>query len=161
LDVDENATITLRSKEGVANQLPKRDAMLSNLVKTSVEQDSEATEIPVPSVRQDILRRVVEYLRHHQGKEPPLPEKPLRSKNMKETCAGHPWDADFIDAIAVKRQDLYDLILAANYMDIKSLLHLGCAKVASLVRGVPLDQIKRVLDPSVASDKAEDAKDTN
>jgi len=40
---------------------------------------------------------------------------------------------------------LYDLILAANYMDIKSLLHLGCAKVASLIKGQPLEKIKDIL----------------
>lgn len=47
---------------------------------------------------------------------------------MKELCKD-PWDADYIDKIGEDRQLLYDLILAANYMDIKSLLHLGCAKV--------------------------------
>lgn len=40
---------------------------------------------------------------------------------------------------------MYDLILAANYMDIKSLLHLGCAKVASLIKGQPLEKIKDIL----------------
>jgi len=73
--------------------------------------DSEASELPIPSVRAEILQKVVDYLKHHQGKEPPLPEKPLRSKHMKEACAGHEWDAQFIDSVGAKRQDLYDLIL--------------------------------------------------
>lgn len=34
---------------------------------------------------------------------------------------------------------------AANYMDIKSLLHLGCSKVASLIKGQPLESIKAIL----------------
>ena len=51
------------------------------------------------------------------------------------------WDADFIDKIGKDRQNLYDLILAANYMDIKGLLHLGCAKVASLIKGQPLEKL--------------------
>lgn len=57
-------------------------------------------------------------------------------------------DADYIDKIGETRQQLYDLILAANYMDIKSLLHLGCAKVASLIKGQPLEKIKEILDPN-------------
>lgn len=57
-------------------------------------------------------------------------------------------DAEFIDKIGETRQQLYDLILAANYMDIKSLLHLGCAKVASLIKGQPLEKIKEILDPN-------------
>jgi len=60
--------------------------------------------------------------------------------------------------IGETRQQLYDLILAANYMDIKSLLHLGCAKVASLIKGQPLEKIKEILDPNQGAKKA-DAKD--
>lgn len=69
-------------------------------------------------------------------------------------------DADYIDKIGENRQRLYDLILGANYMDIKSLLHLGCAKVASLIKGQPLDKIKEILDPkqSQSADK-KDQKD--
>lgn len=67
-------------------------------------------------------------MKHHAGVEPPVIEKPLRSKLMREVCKDK-WDATFIDELAVKRQVLYDLILAANYMEVKSLLHLGCAKV--------------------------------
>lgn len=70
----------------------------------------------------------------------------------------HKWDADYIDKIGETRQQLYDLILAANYMDIKSLLHLGCAKVASLIKGQPLEKIKEILDPNQGAKKA-DAKD--
>jgi hypothetical protein len=54
---------------------------------------------------------------------------------------------------------LYDLILAANYMDIKSLLHLGCAKVASLIKGQPLEKIKEILDPNPGLPKVADKKD--
>ena len=38
------------------------------------------------------------------------------------------WDADFVD---VQQEVLFELILAANYMDIKPLLDLTCAKVPS------------------------------
>jgi hypothetical protein len=82
-----------------------------------------------------LLVQVLVYMNHHKGVEPPIIEKPLRSKVMKDVCKD-PFDADLIDRIGENRQALYDLILAANYMDIKSLLHLGCAKVGSLIKGV-------------------------
>jgi S-phase kinase-associated protein 1 len=104
------------------------------------------------------LELVVNYMKEHKGVEPPIIEKPLRSKVMKDVCP-HKWDADYIDKIGDTRQQLYDLILAANYMDIKSLLHLGCAKVASLIKGQPLEKIKEILDPNQGAKKADDAKD--
>jgi len=114
--------------------------------------------VPIPGVTGAILELVVNYMKEHKGVEPPIIEKPLRSKVMKDVCP-HKWDADYIDKIGETRQQLYDLILAANYMDIKSLLHLGCAKVASLIKGQPLEKIKEILDPNQGAKKA-DAKDS-
>ena len=67
-------------------------------------------------------------------------------------------DADFIDRIGQNRQVLYDLILAANYMDIKSLLHLGCAKVASFIKGQPLEKIKDILSTGTPSEEKKEEK---
>jgi len=143
---DESGNIKLNSKDGKDFQVDKKYAWVSNLVKTSMEQDTAATEIPMPGVKGDVLSKVVDYMNHHKGTEPPIIEKPLRSKIMKDVCKDV-WDAEFIDKIGEDRQKLYDLILAANYMDIKGLLHLGCAKVASLIKGQPLEKIKDILAP--------------
>ena len=37
---------------------------------------------------------------------------------------------------------LFELILAANYLDIKSLLDLTCAKVASMIKGKNTEEIR-------------------
>jgi len=124
---DDNGSIKLVSKDGKEYSIEKKFVFISTLVKTSLETDSTAAEVPMLGVKGDILSKVVDYMVHHKGTEPPIVEKPLRSKVMKDVCKD-PWDADFIDKIGENRQQLYDLILAANYMDIKSLLHLGCAK---------------------------------
>jgi len=146
LDGDDASTnqIKLMSKDQKEFVIEKRFAFISTLVKTSLENDAAAADVPMPGVKGDILQKVVEFMQHHKGVEPPILEKPLRSKVMKELCKD-PWDADFIDKVGEDRQQLYDLILAANYMDIKSLLHLGCAKVASLIKGQPLEKIKDIL----------------
>merc|ERR1712025_410760 len=150
--MDLNEDITLSSKDAKDFKLTKKNAFISVLVKTSIENDSSATEVPLPGVEGPILKLVTEYMNHHKGVEPPIIDKPLRSKIMREVCKDS-WDAEFIDGIGDDRQKLYDLILAANYMDIKSLLHLGCAKVASLIKGQPLEKIKDIL--STGSKKEE------
>jgi len=158
-DNDSDGEIVLVSKPGDGEKkvtLPKKHAFISVLVKTSIENDQAAKEVPLPGVEGPILGEVVRYMEHHKGVEPPIVEKPLRSKVMKEVCQDG-WDADYIDQIGEDRQKLYDVILAANYMDIKSLLHLGCAKVASLIKGQPLEKIKDIL--ATNKKKGEEKKD--
>jgi S-phase kinase-associated protein 1 len=147
---DETKPLKLISKDKQDFTVERKQAFVSMLVKTCLENDETAVEVPIPGVSGGILSLVVQYMVHHKGIEPQLVEKPLRSKIMKDVCADK-WDAEYIDKIGDNRQQLYDLILAANYMDIKSLLHLGCAKVASLIKGQPLEKIKEILDPKMSS----------
>jgi hypothetical protein len=65
-----------------------------------------------------------------------------------------PADAEFITSF--KTHDLFQVILAANYMDIKSLLHLGCAMVASKIKGKSPEEIRKALtDDDAAPGKLE------
>jgi S-phase kinase-associated protein 1 len=149
LDADIKDDITLKSKEGDSFIIPRAYAVISNLIKVSFEKDQTETELGLSSVDSKILRYVVEYMQHHQGKEGEIPSKPLRSKVMKEVCTDQ-WDADFIDKIGDHEDDklIFKLTLAANYMDIKCLLHLACAKVASKIKGKPIEEIKKILGTS-------------
>jgi len=152
-DEQQGGSIKLISKDQKEFVVDKAHAKVSALIKQALESDSSASEVPMPGVKGDILAKVVEFMQHHKGVEPPIIEKPLRSKLMKELCKDA-WDAEYIDKIGEDRQMLYDLILAANYMDVKSLLHLGCAKVASLIKGQPLDKIKDILSKGTKSGEA-------
>lgn len=138
--------IKLVSKDGTSFQLLVSDATLSKLVAAALEKDASATEVDLPSVSTKSLRHIVAYLQHHKGIEPPIVQKPIRSKNMKDNCKDE-WDAKFIDEVDQEgRQHLYDLVHAANYMDMKSLLSLGCAKVASLLKSQPLNRIEQIIN---------------
>jgi S-phase kinase-associated protein 1 len=144
--------IQLESKDKKEFTVVRKHAYVSTLVKTTLEQDKEAIKVPLPGVSAATLARVIEYMSHHKGTEPSIIPKPLRNKEMKQVCPD-PWDATYIDKIGEIRQDLYDLILAANYLDIKALLHLGCAKVASLIKGQPLEKIKEILTQGMSKEE--------
>ena len=152
LDDDVPQSVTLKSKEGQTFEIDRKFASISKLVKTAVDHDPDAPDVPIPSVTGPILKLVVDYMKHYKGTEPKLIPKPLRSKNMKDVVEDQ-WDAEFIDTIGDDRQQLYDLVMAANYMDIPSLLHLGCAKVASLIKGQPLEKIKDILSVKSAEEE--------
>jgi len=144
LDDEPESEITLVSSGDQPEKIKlSRDyAKQSKLVSNILEGDADATEIQVKQVDGETLRLIVNYLEHHKGKEPTEIAKPIRSVKM-EKIVEDPWDADFISGLA-KRQ-LFQLILGANYMDCKSLLHLGCAKVATMIKGKSPEEIKQIL----------------
>jgi S-phase kinase-associated protein 1 len=69
-----------------------------------------------------------------------LPQ-PLKSANMAEVVQD--WYARFV---AVEQETLFELILAANYMDIKPLLDLTCATVASMIKGKTPEEIRKTFN---------------
>jgi S-phase kinase-associated protein 1 len=142
LDADDgNDKIRLVSQEDEKFEVPKKVALQSELVKTMAEGDREETDIPLPNVKASVLKKVVEYMRYHADNPAKEIEKPLKSANMAEVVSQ--WDADFVD---VDQELLFELILAANYMDIKPLLDLCCAKVASMIKGKTPEQIRKTFN---------------
>ncbi len=147
---DKSKEIILVAKGGEQIRTTLKAAEISKLVRSTLDADATATEIPLPMVENKILVKIVEYMKNWNGAEEKIIEKPLRHKEMSQVT--NQWDATFINEIdASSRQDLYDIILAANYMDIQGLLHLGCAKVASLIKGQPLEKIKEILAAGTAN----------
>ena len=43
-------------------------------------------------------------------------------------------------------ESIFDIIIAANYLDIKSLLDLSCAKIATLIRGKSPEEIRKTFN---------------
>merc|ERR1711964_302575 len=111
---------------------------MSELVKTMWEGDKEELEIPLPNVKSAILKKVIEYMKYHHTNPAKEIEKPLKSANMREVV--NEWDATFVE---IDQETLFELILAANYMDIKPLLDLTCAKVASMIKGKSPEEIRK------------------
>jgi len=141
LDDSSDDKLKLVSQEEDKIVVSKKVAMMSELVKTMVEGDKEEKEIPLPNVKGTTLTKVVEYMKYHAENPPKEIEKPLKSANMSEVVPQ--WDADFVD---VDQELLFELILAANYMDIKPLLDLTCAKLASMIKGRTPEQIRKAFN---------------
>lgn len=67
--------------------------------------------------------------------------QPLKSANMSEIV--QEWYATYV---AVEQDVLFELILAANFMDIKPLLDLTCASVASMIKGKTPEEIRKTFN---------------
>jgi S-phase kinase-associated protein 1 len=133
------------STEGDSFSVPLNVARMSILVKSMMDEDQddgeESIEIPLPNVKTAVLSKVVEFCTHHNTEPMSEIEKPLKSALMAEVV--QKWYADFVN---VEQVLLFELILAANYMDIKPLLDLTCATVASMIKGKTPEEIRRTFN---------------
>lgn len=115
---------------------------LSAVWKSHVEE-SNLIIVEEDKIPKDILEMVLTYLGHHKGVEPdPLP-CPVRSIHMKQICSD-PWDADWVDAF--DKKTVFELITASNDLQIKCLLHLGCAKIATIIKQMDQKEINRIIE---------------
>ena len=113
------------------------DLTSSLILATSTGTEEDVPEIELRNVKATVLQKVIEFCQHHKTEPMTEIEKPLKSQNMADVV--QKWYADYVD---VEQVILFELILAANYMDIKPLLDLTCATVASMIKGKAPEEIR-------------------
>ena len=115
--------------------------VLSVLIKSMIDDSGTEEDIPLPNVTKSILEKVMEFCQH--VKEHPIAdiEKPLKTDNLRDIVAD--WYAEFVE---VDQEILFEIILAANYLDIKPLLELSCAKVATMIKGKSVTDVRKLFN---------------
>ena len=138
-------TVKLGASDNQVFVVPKEVADWSQTVKNMVEDLADADEdtgeiVPLPNVSSKVLARVIEYCTYHvEADRKTEGDKP--SKTEAEVAA---WDAVFIGDF--DQTMLFDIVLAANYLNIKSLLDLSCQRIASMMKGKTADQIREMFN---------------
>jgi S-phase kinase-associated protein 1 len=99
--------------------------------------DAQGSVIPLQNVSFKIMEKVKQYCEyHHQFPSPPSDAK----KDERRTDDIIPWDKDF--CAALDQPTLFELILAANFLEIKDLLDLTCKTVANMIKGKSPEEIR-------------------
>ncbi|KAM5573441.1 SKP1-like protein 1A [Rosa sericea] len=124
----EKKIITLKSSDGETFDIEEVVALESQTIKHMVEDDCVDNGIPLPNVTGVILAKVIEYCKKHVEE---------RTAELKT------WDREYID---VDQNVLFDLILAANYLNIKGLLDLACQQVADMIKGKTPEEIRKTFN---------------
>ena len=96
--------------------------------------------IPLHNVTSKILTKVIEYCEYHTANPTPKTED---KKEEKRTDDISPWDKSFC---SVDQATLFELILAANFLDIKPLLDLTCKTVANMIKGKTPEEIRKTFN---------------
>eukprot|EP00177_Eucheuma_denticulatum_P001521 GFKZ01002726.1.p1 GENE.GFKZ01002726.1~~GFKZ01002726.1.p1 ORF type:complete len:165 (+),score=38.98 GFKZ01002726.1:283-777(+) len=126
-----NITLKLKSKDGEVFEVEKAVAMQINFVKGMLEDVDEidGMEIPMGEVEASILAKVVEFCKFHY----------LQELNQTSADDIDRWEKSFVQ---VDKSTLFQLILAANFLDVQSLLDLTCKTVADMIKGKTPEEIR-------------------
>ena len=134
-------TVKLIPEEGEPMEVDVEIAQMSVLVKSMIDDAGTEEDIPLPNVKKATLDKVIEFCQHY--KEEPMQdiEKPLKTNNIKDVVSQ--FYGDFVD---IEIEQLYEIILAANYLDVKPLLEVTCAAVAAMMKGKSIEEIRTLFN---------------
>ena len=91
--------------------------------------------VPLPIVESLILTDVIEYCNMH-----------VASSDNTATATEQDHKSFDESFIKVDQATLFDIILAANYLDIKGLLDLSCQTVADMIKGKSPEEIRKTFN---------------
>jgi S-phase kinase-associated protein 1 len=129
-------------------------AVNSGLLKSLIEEYPEANEFLVPEIKGEILFIVLCYLENLYKVEKSYNEsklqisqniqlpKPLSSYDLKNLISDY--DYNLLENYNQDIYRLFELMTAANYLDVKNLVELCCAKVACLVKDYEKEEFLEV-----------------
>ncbi|KAL3634335.1 hypothetical protein CASFOL_021389 [Castilleja foliolosa] len=155
-------TVLLRSSDGELFEVEEAVAVQSQTIKHMIEDDCAYTEIPIHNVTGVILAKVIEYCKRHVDACAPTStantdDKPsstpvsTSTANTDDKPSSTPvsddelkaFDADFVK---VDLPTLFDIILAANYLNIKSIMELITQTLADMMKGKTAEEIRKTFN---------------
>jgi S-phase kinase-associated protein 1 len=133
--------IKLRASDGEVLDVDVEVAKASVTIKSMLENlgdAEEGEEIPVANVNSAILKKVIEWAQYHKD-DPPVHTDDDESRERRTDDIPQ-WDQDFLK---VDQSVLFELIQAANFLDIKGLLDVTCKTVANMIKGKSPEEIRK------------------
>ena len=98
---------------------------------------SELPTIPLCNVTSKVLTKTIQYCDYY------LVNKPKQLDDKKISNEITPWEIEFCN---IDQKNLFELILAANYLNIQPLLDLTCKTVANMIRGKTPEEIRKTFN---------------
>ena len=140
MDNTDNYLVNLVSSESYMIPIELKAAKKSNFI-NNFTNDYPNADIEFKTINYSALKKVAEYLEHYKDSEPKEIIQPLPKKEFKD-CVDN-WDYEYIN---ISNETVLEIMLAANFMDIKPLVELTCAKIASVIKGKSTKEIQDLLN---------------
>ena len=133
------AMVTLISSDHERFEVPEAAATMSQTIRHMIEDGCTDGGIPLPNVTGSILAKVLEYCNKHAAAS--AGGEGSSSSSDKEELVK--FDKAFVE---VDQATLFDLILAANYLNVKGMLDLTCQTVADMIKGKSVEEIRQTFN---------------
>jgi S-phase kinase-associated protein 1 len=128
---------TLQSYDGETFEVDEAVALKSQTIKYLIEDGCANNTIPIPNVTGKILAMIIEYCKKHVEAEAASSDEKPSEDDLKA------WDADFVK---IDSATLFELVIAANYLNINNLLNLTCATVGDMIKGKTSEEIRETFN---------------
>ncbi|XP_065866529.1 SKP1-like protein 4 [Euphorbia lathyris] len=127
--------ITLKSSDNKIFKVEESVALLSKIIKQAIELDDHCADSPIllSNITGPVLDMVIRYCTE-------------QLKNPEEHTDNKTNHANFVKEVTQDQNMLFDLILAADYLEINSLLDLLCKAVADMMKGKSVEQIREIFN---------------
>jgi S-phase kinase-associated protein 1 len=125
-----NNIVKLKSSDNKTFEVEEAVAVQSETLKNMVDDGCANDTIPLPNVSGKILEMVLGWCKKH----------------VDETVTGdelNKYEADFLD---LDQADLYGLLMAANFLNVKGLLDRVLQRVADMIKGKKPEEIRRIFN---------------
>ena len=135
--------IKLQSSDGEIFEVDVEIAKVSVTIKTMLEDlgiHDEEEVVPLPKVDSSILKKIIQWATHHRD-DHSSPDADEHTEKQTDDISS--WDADFLK---VDQGTLFELILAANYLDIKGLLEVTSKTIANMIKGKNPEEIRQTFN---------------
>lgn len=138
-------TIKLKSSDGQIFEVEVNVAKMSKTIRTMLEDcgfsDDESDEpVPLPNVNGATLTHVIRWAEHHVNDPQPEERRPNFDPEPQPPIIAQ-WDRDFLK---IEQGTLFDIFMAANYLDIPGLMDLAADTVACMFKGKRAPELRQL-----------------
>ncbi|CAN6211933.1 unnamed protein product [Urochloa humidicola] len=145
------AMVTLISSDNEKFEVAEAAATLSQTIRHMIEDGCTDGGVPLPNVTGRILAMVIEYCNKHAPAVAASAEAAGgEGSSSSSAAAAVPSEEElkvFDDALVdLEMATLLELIMAANYLNVKGLLDIACQKVADTIKDKSPEEVREIFN---------------
>uniref|UniRef100_A0A0D9X1Q1 SKP1-like protein n=1 Tax=Leersia perrieri TaxID=77586 RepID=A0A0D9X1Q1_9ORYZ len=140
--------IRLRSNDGELVEVAEASARQSKLIEEMIDSGNADPSIPLPNVDSKTLAMVIQYCDKHAAAA--AAADTTEAKDLKA------WDDGFVHKLDMSGP-LFDVIAAADYLNMDGLLDLACKRVADEIKDKTPEEIREAFN--IVNDLSEEEEE--